>query len=172
MIILVLGVSGCGKTTLAKSLNTLNTNSIYLEADDYHPRSNIEKMKSGTPLNDEDRKPWLIALNTAIKDNLHHSKAVYLACSALKLAYREILFEGINEPKVYKFWINTPKNLLLQRLQHRENHFMPASLLDSQLSIFQHDDSLIELDGALTIESLILITQKIINTTYSDDQLL
>ncbi len=128
-----MGVSGSGKTTIGQELATY-LHWPFFDADDYHPRRNIEKMASGMPLSDADRTPWLWVLH-----DLMHAYAApmngVLACSALKQAYREILAVG---PAVVRFvYLQVDADLLHTRVIHRSNHYMPPDLLASQLAIFE-----------------------------------
>ena len=130
MIVIIGGVSGTGKSTigglLAKALDI-----PFYDGDDFHPESNIEKMKSGAPLDDADRQPWLdiLAVNLAIWAN---QDGAVLACSALKEKYRKILSSKCNESFIWVTLIG-PEKLLLERLNARTGHFMKPALLRSQL---------------------------------------
>lgn len=130
-IILVMGVSGSGKSTVAKVL-ARKLNLQFFDADDYHPPSNIDKMSKGVPLNDNDRMPWLHKLNDMLKESSH--KGVVLACSALKESYREILRSGIDLEILF---LNPSKETLKKRMADRKGHFMPESLLNSQLTTLE-----------------------------------
>ncbi|GAC20746.1 gluconokinase [Paraglaciecola arctica] len=134
MIYIVMGVSGCGKSTLGKLLGETLTLPFY-DADDYHFPKNIKKMENGIPLTDEDRKPWL----TLLADKIKHWETLggaILACSSLKQIYRDILSSTTND--VVKFiYLKGDKAVLHSRLSHRESHFMPETLLDSQLQTLE-----------------------------------
>lgn len=134
MIYVVMGVSGCGKSTVGKLLGEKLSIPFY-DADDYHFPENIKKMQSGLPLSDEDRKPWL----TLLADNIklwETSGGAVLACSSLKQIYRDIL--SSTTTAVVKFiYLKGNKAVLHSRLSHRESHFMPETLLDSQLKTLE-----------------------------------
>ncbi len=129
--IVVMGVSGAGKTTLGKAL-ALSLDWEFLEGDDFHPSANIKKMKNNIALDDDDRWPWLMALNEQIKQNQLSGIFSVVSCSALKKIHREILRKGINNIK-FVYLYGEPQ-LIQQRLNDRKNHFMSADLLDSQLA--------------------------------------
>ena len=102
----------------------------FLDADDFHPAANIDKMARGLPLDDEDRRPWLAALNQALASRLEAGETVVLACSALKRRYRDRLTAGLSA--VQLFMLSGDKAVLSRRMGARTDHFMPTSLLDSQ----------------------------------------
>ncbi|WP_293747567.1 gluconokinase [uncultured Paraglaciecola sp.] len=134
MIYIVMGVSGCGKSTVGKLLGEKLCIPFY-DADDYHFPENIKKMESGIPLTDEDRKPWLTLLADKIKLWEATGGAV-LACSSLKQIYRDYLSSTTTD--VVKFiYLKGDKALLHSRLNSRESHFMPDTLLDSQLQTLE-----------------------------------
>src|SRR5690606_29872010 len=120
MLYIIAGVSGSGKTTLGKLL-AKHLNLPFYDADDFHPQSNIEKMKRGQALTDEDRFPWLLTLHDNLVEWNKQSGAI-LACSALKEKYRSIL-SGNNEVEIKWIFIVADNLLLKQRLHGRENHF-------------------------------------------------
>ena len=123
-----MGVSSCGKSSVASKLAEI-LDAIFLDADDYHPASNIEKMSRGDALNDEDRWPWL----QHFANTMANQKSTAIgACSALKRAYREKLTEAADEPILF-IYLHGSRDLLEQRIAARKNHFMPPSLLESQL---------------------------------------
>ena len=130
--VIIMGVSGVGKTTIGKLLATKNALPFF-DGDDFHSAANITKMASGQALNDEDRKGWLQHLNQLI---IKHCKlqGCIVACSALKENYREILSNGVEGDTFFVF-LHGNYNVILQRLQLRKNHFIPASLLQSQFDI-------------------------------------
>lgn len=128
--LILMGVTGTGKSTVGNSLSEA-THIPFYDGDDFHPPANIEKMASGTPLNDEDRRPWL----ESIRDFLQQHSQVIVACSALKKAYRDILREG--NPELRFVFLNGDPNLLLARLNARQGHFMRAEMLASQLDTLE-----------------------------------
>lgn len=125
-LLLVMGVSGCGKTTVAAGVAE-RLGWTLLEGDTFHPPANVAKMASGTPLTDDDRWPWLRAIAA---EAARHDNAV-VACSALKRAYRDIL-----RPDVLVYLQGT-KYLIAERLRARKGHFMPPTLLDSQFATLE-----------------------------------
>ncbi len=127
MVYVLFGVSGSGKTTLGKSLANYLKESFY-DADDFHPTSNIEKMKSGIPLNDTDRYPWLHAIGDQVVRRHKNGRAI-LACSALKRNYRKLL---ATYGPIRFYLIEGSFELISSRLEQRDDHFMPHSLLRSQ----------------------------------------
>ena len=146
-----MGVSGCGKTTLGKALSDFLKHS-FLEGDAFHSKENIEKMERGTPLNDHDRIPWLVKLN---KEILASGKTgVVVACSALKEKYRSSLSKGIMLEKILWVYLYSDLNTLKKRLEKRA-HFMPASLLESQLEILEVPHKAVHLEAALTTKKQI-----------------
>ena len=146
-----MGVSGCGKTTLGKALADFLKHS-FLEGDAFHSKKNIEKMERGTPLNDHDRIPWLVKLN---KEILASGKTgVVVACSALKEKYRSSLSKGIMLEKILWVYLYSDLNTLKKRLEKRA-HFMPASLLESQLEILEVPHKAVHLEAALTTKKQI-----------------
>ncbi len=150
-IIIIMGVSGCGKTTLGKALADFLKHS-FLEGDAFHSKENIEKMERGTPLNDHDRIPWLVKLN---KEILASGKTgVVVACSALKEKYRSSLSKGIMLEKILWVYLYSDLNTLKKRLEKRA-HFMPASLLESQLEILEVPHKAVHLEAALTTKKQI-----------------
>ncbi|HET6290952.1 MAG TPA: gluconokinase [Amycolatopsis sp.] len=127
-VIVVMGVSGSGKTTVGTALaERLGVD--YAEADTFHPKANIDKMSSGHPLNDEDRQPWLEAIAAWISG--HQSAGGVVTSSALKYRYRDILRGGGD---VWFLHLHGGRDLLAARMKTRSGHFMPVSLLDSQLA--------------------------------------
>jgi gluconokinase len=130
LIILLYGVSGCGKSTVGRLL-AAQLNWIFLDADDYHSAANIEKMRNGTPLNDADRWPWLDLLAAKLTELQAQGQSAVLACSALKPAYRQRL--GVDECHVRSVLLTGSPALLAARLALRQHAFMAASLLQSQL---------------------------------------
>lgn len=134
MIYIVMGVAGCGKSTIGEKLAD-HLQLPFYDADDFHPKENVIKMNQGIPLNDDDRLPWLKELGSNIIQWEKNGGAV-LACSALKEKYRQIL-ESIPSHQVQWIYLEGSKELILQRLKQRNNHYMPASLLDSQFEALE-----------------------------------
>ncbi|KAE9415883.1 hypothetical protein Angca_005282, partial [Angiostrongylus cantonensis] len=129
-VIFVIGVSGCGKTTVGRQL-AARVGYTYKDGDDFHSESNLAKMKAGIPLNDKDRMPWL----TSIGEYCRTHKNVVLGCSALRVQYRNILRKTVRCRFIF---LNVTRQLLETRLRKRANHFMPTSLLDSQLATLEY----------------------------------
>jgi gluconokinase len=137
-IAVVMGVSGSGKTTVARGL-ARKEGWILLEGDAFHPPANIAKMKAGTPLTDADRWPWLRAI-AARQDELRAAgQSAAVACSALKRAYRNILIG--NRPDTVLVYLRGSKTLIAERMKARKDHFMPPTLLDSQFATLEEPGS-------------------------------
>jgi gluconokinase len=132
--IVVMGVSGSGKSTIAAMLvDRLGWE--FAEGDEFHPRANVEKMRAGHPLDDEDRWPWLRSLAAWIGEHERAGRSVVVTCSALKRSYRDLLRDG--HPSVWFAHLTTDPELIGERLRHRTGHYMPASLLESQLATLE-----------------------------------
>jgi len=151
MIYIVAGVSGSGKTLIGRKLAD-RLNIPFYDADDFHPAGNVEKMKKGQPLNDEDRLPWLQELKRNIIQWEQNMGAV-LACSALKKAYRKILSPPKAEVKF--IFLNGPRQLIIQRMKNRTGHFMPDALLDTQFEALEPPANAISVDINQTPEEII-----------------
>ncbi len=133
-VIVMMGVSGVGKTTIGRGLaETLGWG--YAEGDSYHPPANVEKMRSGTPLEDADRWPWLHAMAADIDRWRAEGKGMVLACSALKRAYRDILVG--DRPDVRLVQLTGEESLIRARIAARKHEYMPATLLISQLATLE-----------------------------------
>jgi len=129
-----MGVSGSGKTTVG-TLLAKRIGAIYFEGDEFHPPENIEKMHRGVPLTDADREKWLRTLREIITRSLDQGRFTVMACSALKAAYRDLLQGG--DPCVQFVHLTGPRAVIEERLKARRNHFMPPTLLDSQLATLE-----------------------------------
>lgn len=129
-----MGVSGSGKTTIGQLLAE-KLELPFFDADDFHPIKNVEKMKAGKPLNDADRAPWLDRLNELAKEQLAQKGAI-ITCSALKEKYRIRLEEGLPKSPEWVF-LNGDFQTILDRVNQRANHYMPASLLQSQFDALE-----------------------------------
>lgn len=132
-IFYVMGVSGCGKSTIGKLLAE-EFNIPFFDGDDYHPDKNVQKMAAGNPLNDHDRQGWLQRLNALSK--AHKQKGAVIACSALKQAYREILSQRMAKQVEFIYLKGTLEEIS-ERLHQRKNHFMPPELLESQFNTLE-----------------------------------
>ncbi|SDY82293.1 gluconate kinase, SKI family [Modestobacter sp. DSM 44400] len=132
--IVVMGVSGSGKTSVAVEL-ARQLGWDYIEGDDLHPAANVAKMAGGQPLDDEDRWPWLQAIAEVVGGHEAAGTSIIVTCSALKRSYRELLRDG--HPSVWFAHVDVPREVLAQRLAARRGHYMPPSLLDSQLATLQ-----------------------------------
>jgi gluconokinase len=142
----VMGVSGCGKSTIGQALATAN-GVPFVEGDQFHPPANVAKMSAGVPLNDDDRADWLLALQEQIRAARLRGEGLVISCSSLKRRYRDLLREG--DPALRFAHLDGPKELIAARMQARSNHYMPTSLLDSQfrdLEPLQQDEAGITLD--------------------------
>jgi gluconokinase len=136
MIVVLMGVSGSGKTTIG-TLLAERLGTVFADADDYHPAANKAKMAAGHPLNDEDRQPWLETLNGLMQGWFESGKGGVLACSALKETYRATLAAKMPEGAVRFVLLDGPKELIEERLGHRPGHFFNPKLLESQLSTLE-----------------------------------
>jgi len=130
----VMGVSGCGKSSVA-ALLAQKTGGVFLDADDFHPAPNKAKMAAAIPLSDEDRWPWLDVLNAEFKRRDAAGETVFFACSALRQVYRDRLASSI--PGLRFIFLQGTKELIHSRMTTRENHFMPTALLDSQFATLE-----------------------------------
>ena len=157
MVYVLFGVSGSGKTTLGKSLADYLKESFY-DADDFHPALNIEKMKSGIPLNDTDRYPWLRNLGNQII-TAHENSTAILACSALKSEYRQLL-ETYGTVRFYL--IEGSFDLISSRLEKRDRHFMPSSLLQSQFDALESLPNHGVISAELSMEEQLLQLEKLL----------
>jgi len=132
----VMGVSGCGKSTIAEGV-AQRIDAAFIEADALHSDANISKMASGEPLTDDDRWPWLKRVATAIQTS---QIPVVVSCSCLKRAYRDVL---CNQSKLHIGFIHlhTDRDVIAKRMAKRSDHFMPTSLLDSQIAVLEMLDA-------------------------------
>jgi carbohydrate kinase (thermoresistant glucokinase family) len=145
-IVVVMGVSGSGKTTVAAML-AATLGCRFLEGDDLHPPANVEKMRSGTPLTDADRLPWLSRIAQEIDAWRRRGESGVVTCSALKRTYRDILVGTCAD--VALVYLRGSRDLIQQRMAARHEHFMPVALLDSQFATLQEpapDESAIVVD--------------------------
>jgi gluconokinase len=148
MIVLVMGVSGAGKTAIGVRL-AQRLGFRFIDADDHHPAGNVAKMAAGIPLDDADRRPWLEKLNALLKEE----KDAVLACSALKQSYRDVLSGGVDDFRT--IFLNPDPTLIRARLEARKHRYMPASLLASQLSTLEPPRASIEIDVTGDVEACV-----------------
>ena len=132
--LVLMGVAGSGKTTLAGILQE-RLGRPYAEADEFHPQANIDKMAAGTPLDDDDRWPWLEKIRDWLTEQTRAGRPSVVTCSALKRVYRDRLGEA--EGRVRFVHLSAGEDLLADRMAHRAGHFMPTTLLPSQLSTLE-----------------------------------
>ncbi|SDZ50004.1 gluconate kinase, SKI family [Jannaschia faecimaris] len=152
----VMGVSGCGKSTVGKGLAQA-LGGTFIDGDDLHPKANIEKMSAGTPLTDEDRWPWLQAVGESLRQG---EPPRVVACSALKRVYRDRIIAAAGLPVVFAH-LHGSYAVLSDRMSKRDGHFMPTKLLDSQLATLEMpgtDERAVTLDIDQPPEALIAAT--------------
>jgi gluconokinase len=165
VIVIVMGVSGSGKSYLANRLAEA-TGWAFAEGDDFHSDSNKAKMAAGIPLTDVDRGPWLDTLHEVLANWHRQGRSGILTCSALKTAYRQQLTADLPEARF--IWLDPPRSVLADRMAHRPGHFMPPALLDSQIATLQPPigaANTLRLDGSEPIETAI---QKILTWLGGD----
>lgn len=143
MIIVVMGVSGSGKTTVGQKLAE-SLHYEFQDADDFHSPQNIDKMRHNLPLTDQDRQPWLQTLRDLIQQWLKQDRHVVLACSALKQAYRKQLW--VDPEQMQLVYLKGSFELIEDRLKQRDDHFMKADLLHSQFANLEEPQTGIEID--------------------------
>jgi gluconokinase len=142
MVVVLMGVSGSGKTTIGRELSA-ELGWTYYDADDFHPPANVLKMSAGVPLDDADRIPWLEALRRLILDAIERGESAVLACSALKASYREYL---LADESVKLIHLQGDYELIQQRLSGRRGHFMNPALLDSQFAALEEPEQDVRVD--------------------------
>lgn len=161
MVIVVMGVSGCGKSSLGRALAE-QLHCPFYDGDDFHPAANIAKMSAGVPLTDADRWPWLKALQAVMAKHLQQGETAVVACSALKKSYRDLLRQA--GEGVYFVHLAGEFDLLWERISTRPGHFMPAHLLQTQLATLEPPTPAEALILPITLsvpEMINLIQQKI-----------
>jgi gluconokinase len=151
MVIVLMGVTGSGKTTIGRLLSK-ELDWKYYDADDFHSQANVEKMKRGIPLNDDDRKPWLEALGHLVRNCLERGENAVLACSALKESYREFLLVG---QRVKLIYLKGDYALIQKRLNARHGHYMNPALLDSQFETLEEPEADLQVDVSLSPDEIV-----------------
>ena len=153
MFYVIMGVSGTGKSTIGKLLSH-RTGWQFIDADDYHPAANLEKMHRGVALSDRDRLPWLQELNQLIAQTLEQKQTGILACSALKSQYRQILQEN-NGSQVRFIYLAGDYDCIQTRIKERQGHFMNPELLRSQFETLEEPEDALAIDVCLTPEQIV-----------------
>ena len=157
LVIVLMGVSGSGKSTIGAALSQ-RLGWPFRDADSFHPPANIAKMRSGVPLNDDDRWPWLAAIAQWIDARCAAGTPGIVSCSALKRAYRSRIVGG--RESVRLVYLNGDMGLIAQRLQARRDHFMPPSLLESQFAALEEPGT----DEQPLVVSIALSPQRVVDT--------
>jgi gluconokinase len=150
MIAILMGVTGSGKTTVGRLLAE-QLGWTFADADDFHPRANVEKMERGVPLNDEDRAPWLDRLRIQVMDWIANGQSTVLSCSALKQAYRQELSVG---PEVRFVYLKGSPELIAQRLRLRRGHFADEKILAGQFADLEEPETAVTVDISRTPEKI------------------
>ncbi len=155
--LIVMGVSGCGKSSVGEALAE-HLGWEFYDADDFHPPENVDKMVSGTPLNDSDRAPWLASLHDLIFSSLKADRPGVLACSALKESYRQQLMDG-NEG-VQLVYLRGSYELIWSRIEKRTDHYMKPHMLKSQFETLEEPTNVLDMDISMSVDEIV---QKIIS---------
>lgn len=143
MIVILMGVSGCGKTTIGQILSDKLGWPLF-DADEFHSTASIDKMRSGIPLEDADRWPWLDRMNAMLRERDARGESVLLACSALKQGYRDRLSNGT--PEIRWIYLKGGFELIRKRLEARKGHYMKAGLLESQFAALEEPQDAFNID--------------------------
>jgi len=151
MIVIVMGVTGAGKTTIGRLLAE-QSGWEFADADDFHPAANVEKIRRGIALNDDDRRPWLERLRAAITLWIAEKRSVVLACSALKRSYRRELAVG---PELRFVYLKGSAELIAERLRSRHGHFADESILAGQFADLEEPESAVTVDVSTTPEEIV-----------------
>ena len=154
---IVMGVSGCGKSSVGQSL-TQSLGWDFYDADDFHPPANVAKMASGIPLDDSDRAPWLASLHDMISSSLKADKSGVLACSALKERYRQQLMDGNDGVQIV--YLKGSYDLIWSRMVKRTDHYMKPHMLRSQFETLEEPTNAITIDISMSMQDIV---QKIIS---------
>ena len=160
MVLLLMGPMGCGKTAIGKMLAEKLGWAFY-DGDDFHPKKNVEKMRAGIALTDEDRRAWLEKLHANIRRWLRDKQNSILACSALKQAYRDIL--GVNQDTVKTVYLKGSYELLRERIEGRQHPYMDKNLLRSQLETLEEPSDGLTVDISATPETIVCIIMDHLN---------
>lgn len=150
MVLIVMGVVGAGKTTVGKLLAS-ELNWVFADADDFHPAANVEKIRNGIPLTDDDRAPWLQRLRAEIDHWVVEGRNAILACSALKRIYRDRLEAG---PEVHFVYLKGSAALIADRLRARHGHFATEQILASQFADLEEPEDAVTIDITQSAEQI------------------
>lgn len=154
-VVIAMGVSASGKSTFGQRLAE-RMGARFIDGDDLHPASNLRKMTAGQPLDDEDRRPWLKAIQTAMRQECRNGRSLVIACSALKKTYRDLLRDS--GPSVFFAFLDLDEATVLERIRQRPAHFMKASMVQSQfatLEVPEGEENTIRLDGEKPVDILV-----------------
>jgi gluconokinase len=155
---IVMGVSGCGKSSVGKALAEKLGWDFY-DADDFHPPENVAKMENGIPLDDSDRVPWLASLNELLSSSLKTDHPGVLACSALKERYRQQLMDG--NDNVQLAYLKGSYELIWSRMEKRTDHYMKPHMLKSQFAALEEPANALTIDISMSVDDIV---QEIIST--------
>ena len=150
--VILMGVAGSGKTAVGMRV-AQKLDWIFLDADDFHPPANIEKMKHGIPLNDQDRAPWLQRLHDELQRHLAEGHSVILACSALKESYRKMLRDSGPPPRFV--CLDVDPETIRDRLEHRTTHFFPKELMESQFAALEKPKDAVIIDARKSLDEVV-----------------
>jgi len=162
-VLIVMGVSGVGKSTVAEAL-AQKLSWKFQEGDDLHPPTNVQKMHAGIPLTDADRAPWLAAIKHWIDARIEAREPGLVTCSALKRRYRDTLIDGRANVRI--LYLHSDESTIEDRIKHRTGHFMPASMLESQLDTLEEpaqDEHPIIIEVAGTVEETVAASLRALN---------
>ncbi|MFF5790565.1 gluconokinase [Paeniglutamicibacter sp. NPDC012692] len=165
---IVMGVSGCGKSTVGQKLAS-ELGLAFIDGDDLHPRSNKDKMAAGQPLNDDDRRPWLETIGAALAASVSAGTPAVIACSALKRSYRDLLRS--REPGTVFVHLSGSPELIQNRLDERSHEYMPPTLLASQLNTLEAigpDEAAVEVDVSLSPDEIVAVVALRLGSLYPD----
>jgi gluconokinase len=150
-VIILMGVSGCGKTAVGQQLSGI-LGWPFFDGDDFHPDENIAKMSKGIPLNDQDRANWLVSLHDLIAEHLRVGRSMLLACSALKQKYRDQLSGG--NPEIVFVYLKGSYDLIFSRMTDRASHYMKANMLQSQFATLEEPADALVIKIDQSVESI------------------
>lgn len=153
VVIIIMGVSGSGKSTIGKLLSEELSIEFY-DGDDFHPKENIEKMKAGHPLNDHDRAGWLAAIHDFGHHQIRNQQSCIIACSALKKSYRDLLRKDMQD-QLKIVYLEGDFQTIQTRLAQRKSHFMPTALLQSQFETLEPPQNAIRVDLRLSPKEIV-----------------